>query len=159
MRLHLVSLLVLGLMTPVSAPAQECNWQSGWVKAENAKAGSKGWNSDIPLRFSADFSRRKTMERVEGYFDRTSIGCGEKAKLKVVGAPFADISIYRVGYYNGIGARLIATIKSAKSFTATQSTPPGQYLIKLESPDRVASFVPLLIRGVQKSEITFVSSV
>ena len=99
MRLALVSLLVLGLMAPVSAPAQECNWQSGWVKAENSKAGKKNWDSDITMRFSADFTRRKDAKRVEGYFNQTSIGCGQSASLKIVGAKSADISIYRIGYY------------------------------------------------------------
>jgi len=86
MRLALVSLLVLGLMAPVSAPAQDCNWKAGWVKAENAKAGNKNWDSDVVMRFSADFTRRKEAKRVEGYFDQASIGCGQSASLKIMGA-------------------------------------------------------------------------
>ena len=160
MKLGLVISLVAGLLLPTQgAAAQVCHWQPGWVKSENAKTGTPGWDADIPLRFSADFSRRKNMARVEGYFDRTSIGCGEKAQLKIVGASSADISIYRIGYYNGSGARLISTIKSAKNFTATQATPPGQYLVKLKSPGHVSTFVPLMIRGTTSSQITFISSV
>ena len=159
MRFMLVCALVLGLTSAPAAPAATCTWSQGWVKAENAKAGTSGWDGDIPLRFSADFSRRTTMSRVEGYFDRTSIGCGEKAKLTLVGARTADLLVYRIGYYNGKGARLIETIKSGKSFTATSNTPPGQYLIKLKSLGRVSTFVPLMVRGQSKSEITFVSSV
>ena len=159
MRLALVSLLVLGLMAPVSAPAQECSWQAGWVKAENAKAGNKNWDSDVVMRFSADFTRRKEAKRVEGYFDQTSIGCGQSASLKIVGARSADISLYRIGYYKGAGARLIKTIKNAKQITATQSTPPGQYLVKLKSLGYRSTFVPLVITGQVPSDVTFVSSV
>jgi len=159
MKLALLFALVLGLMAPISAPATQCGWQEGWVKTENSKAGSKGWDSDVPLRFSADFSRRKEAQRIEGYFDQTSIGCGQSATLKIIGAKSADIALYRIGYYNGTGARLVQTIKSTKRITATQSTPPGQYLVKLKSPRRVSTFVPLLIRGSSKSEITFISSV
>ena len=159
MRLALVSLLVLGLMAPVSAPAQECSWQAGWVKAENAKAGNKNWDSDVVMRFSADFTRRKEAKRVEGYFDQTSIGCGQSASLKIVGARSADISLYRIGYYKGAGARLIKTIKNAKQVTATQSTPPGQYLVKLKSLGYRSTFVPLVITGQVPSDVTFVSSV
>ena len=159
MRLSLVCALVLGLMAPVSAPAAQCSWQSGWVKAENAKAGNKGWDLDVPMRFSADFSRRKQAKRIEGYFDQTSIGCGQSSTLKIVGAKSADISIYRIGYYNGAGARLIQSINSAKKITATQSTPPGQYLIKLKSPGYQSTFVPLVITGEAKSDVTFISSV
>ncbi|MEI7540833.1 MAG: N,N-dimethylformamidase beta subunit family domain-containing protein [Actinomycetes bacterium] len=160
MKLALVIALVAGLLLPTEATsAQDCSWKPGWVTRENAKGGTPGWDSDIPLRFSADFSRRKNMSRVEGYFDQTSIGCGQRAQLKIIGAASADLSIYRIGYYNGSGARLIMSIKSGKSFTATQSTPPGQYLIKLKSPGHVSTFVPLLIRGTSNNELTFISSV
>ena len=159
MRLTLVCALVLGLMAPVSAPAQGCSWQAGWVKEENAKAGNKGWDSDVVMRFSADFSRRKEAKRVEGYFDQTSFGCGESATLKIVGAKSADISLYRIGYYKGAGARLVKSIKSAKKITATQSTPPGQYLVKLKSLGYQSSFVPLVITGEISSDVTFISSI
>ena len=159
MRLALVSLLVLGLMAPVSAPAQECIWQAGWVKAENAKAGNKNWDSDVVMRFSADFTRRKEAKRVEGYFDQASIGCGQSASLKIMGARSVDVSLYRIGYYKGAGARLITTIKNAKQITATQSTPPGQYLVKLKSLGYRSTFVPLVITGQVPSDVTFVSSV
>ena len=159
MRVKLVCLLVLGLMAPVSAPAQECNWQAGWVKAENAKVGNKNWDSDVVMRFSADFSRRKEAKRVEGYFDQTSIGCGQSATLKIVGAKSADVSLYRIGHYKGAGARLVKSFKSATKITATQSTPPGQYLVKLKSSGYRSTFVPLMITGQVSSNVTFVSSV
>jgi hypothetical protein len=159
MKLALVCALVIGGMTPAAAPAAQCAWQSGWVKVENAKVGNKGWDRDVALRFSADYSRRKDAQRVEGYFDQTSISCGQSASLNLVGAKSADISLYRIGYYNGAGARLIQRIKSATQITATQATPPGQYLVKLNAPGRVSTFIPLMIRGSSKSEITFVSSV
>ena len=159
MRLTLVCALLLGLMAPVAAPAQGCSWQAGWVKEENAKAGNKGWDSDVVMRFSADFSRRKEAKRVEGYFDQTSIGCGQSATLKIVGAKSADISLYRIGYYKGAGARLIKTINSAIKITATQSTPPGQYLVKLKSAGYRSTFVPLVITGQVSSNVTFISSV
>ena len=159
MRLSLLCALVLGLLAPVAAPAAECTWQAGWVKGENAKAGNKNWDSDITMRFSADFSRRTEAKRVEGYFDQTSIGCGQSATLRIVGAKSADISLYRIGYYRGAGARLIQTIKSANKVTATQSTPPGQYLVKLKSVGYRSTFVPLMITGQVLSNVTFVSSI
>ena len=159
MKLSLVCALVLGLIAPIPAPAAQCSWQAGWVKVENAKVGNKGWDSDVALRFSADFSRRKDAQRIEGYFDQTSIGCGQSASLKIVGAKTADIELYRIGFYNGAGARLVQTIKSARKIIASQSTPPGQYLVKLKSPGKTSTFVPLLIRGSSASDITFISSV
>ena len=151
-----------GLLGAPSAAAVQCRWDQnpGWVQRENAKTGSADWANDIPLRFSADFSRRKTMARIEGYFSATSIGCGQKTPLTIIGAPSADISIYRIGYYKGTGARLVMSVNSATSFTASTKTPPGQYLVKLKSSGHASSFVPIIVRAQSnKNEITFVSSV
>lgn len=162
MRALLSLVIALGLVGAQPAGADQCGWDQspGWVARENLKTGNANWASGVAMRFSADFSRRKDLPRIEGYFDATSIGCGEKTSLKTVGAQRADISIYRIGYYKGAGARLVTTIKSAKSFTPNAKTPPGQYLIKLGSPGRISTFIPLVIRGQStKSQITFVSSV
>jgi hypothetical protein len=151
-----------GMLGAPSATAASCDWDQspGWVQRENAKTGTAEWDEEIPLRFSADFTRRKTKPRVEGYFGATSVGCGEKTSLTIIGAPSANISIYRIGYYKGAGARLVMTVNSAKSFIANAKTPPGEYLVKLKSPGRASSFVPIVVRSQSiKSDITFISSV
>lgn len=137
MKFLLALCLTAGVLVAPSASAAQCSWDQnpGWVQRENAKSGTAQWADAIPLRFSADFTRRKTKQRVEGYFGATSVGCGEKTPLTIIGAPKADISIYRIGYYKGAGARLVMTIKSATSFTANSKTPPGEYLVKLDSQD------------------------
>jgi len=162
MRAILSMVLTLGILGAPPAVAAQCGWDQspGWVERENMKAGNSDWAAGIPLRFSADFSRRKDIPRIEGYFDATSVGCGEKSSLRIVGAKSADISIYRIGYYKGAGARLVAEIKSATNFTPTAKTPPGQYLIKLTSKGRAASFIPIVVRSQSAStQITFISSV
>ena len=162
MRRFLVVVIFAALLVPQTAIASDCSWDqsSGWVQRENSKSGTAEWAAETPLRFSADFTRRKAKQRVEGYFGATSVGCGEKTPLTIIGAPSADISIYRIGYYKGAGARLVMTVNSAKSFTANAKTPPGEYLVKLNSPGRASSFVPIVVRSQSiKSEITFVSSV
>ncbi len=160
---RLISLsLLLGLIAPVSAQAQSCGWDQkpGWVARENLRTGTSDWAKDIPLRLSADFSRRKKMPRIEGYLDATSIGCGSTTRLTITGANSADIALYRIGYYQGKGARLVATIKSARSISATSKTLPGQYLVKLTSTGRAPTFIPLIIRSTNNSsDITFISSV
>lgn len=97
--------------------ADQCDWDQspGWVGRENLKPGNSNWAAGVAMRFSADFVRRKDLPRIEGYFNATSVGCGEKTSLKIMGSDRADMSIYRIGYYKGAGARLIATIKSAKA--------------------------------------------
>ena len=162
MKFLVVMSLVAGLLAPPLAKADQCGWDQspGWVARENAKTGAKNWADDVPVRFSADFSRRKSIARVEGYFDATSVTCGEKTKLTIVGAESTDISVYRIGFYKGIGARLVMEKESAKSFTPSAKTPPGEYLIKLRAKGFTSSFVPIVVRSkMQRSDITYVSSV
>ena len=132
--LALMGALSAALLTAPSSQAESCAAPGkDWVKSENSKAGDRSWNSGVPFRLSADFSRRKNIDRVEGYFDTTSLQCGQSAALTLVGAKSAHVEIYRMGYYNGAGARKVGsvTIKSGWSFTASPSYLPGQYLFKL----------------------------
>ena len=161
----LVLTMLLGLIPSYAQATTTCNWDSmaGWVARENMKVGSKSWAQSIPVKMSADFSRRKTADRVEGYFSTTSLSCGESAELIIVNPPKkTTVSIFRTGYYKGKGARFISkeVIRGDWSFTPSESTPPGQYLFRLDSPGKISSFVPLIIRNPDApSEITFVSSV
>lgn len=114
------------------------------------------------MRLSADFSRRKNIDRIEGYFDSTSLRCGESTQVHLVGTKSASVEIYRMGYYKGLGARLIEKkkIKSGSEFTASSKYLPGQYLFKLIAFNRASTFVPLVISDPSTpSDITFISSV
>ena len=155
--------MVLGLLGAPSAQAQSCFVPpADWIIKENLKVGNKEWNSGIPMRFSADFSRRKNIDRIEGYFDKTSLRCGESTQINLVGADQATVEIYRMGYYKGFGARLVEKKKIATGweFTPGVKYPPGQYLFKLISFNRFSTFIPLVISDPSiPSDITFISSV
>jgi hypothetical protein len=157
----LVLAMVTALLSPVSATAADCPWDqsAGWVARENLKKGDKTWNKGVPLRFSADFSRRKDVPRIEGYLSSSSGTCGEKLTLTTIGSKKFTAAIYRMGYYNNHGARLVKTLKSPKHISIDEKTPPGQYLIKLSNNLRAATFVPFLVYGDAPSEATFISSV
>ena len=161
----LVLTMLLGLIPSYAQATTTCNWDSmaGWVARENMKVGSKSWAQSIPVKMSADFSRRKKADRVEGYFSKTSVGCSQSTTLTIVGdSKSVNISIFRTGYYKGSGARLISKAQATKmwKFTPDKLTPPGQYLFRLDSPGKISSFVPLVINNAgSQSEITFVSSV
>jgi hypothetical protein len=155
--------LSAALLTAPSSQAESCATPGkDWVKSENSKAGDRSWNSGAPFRLSADFSRRKKIDRVEGFFDKTSLQCGQNTVLTLVGAKSARIEIYRMGYYNGTGARKITSVnvKSGWSFIASPSYLPGQYLFKLIAEERAATFAPLVISNSDiESDLTFISSV
>ena len=161
MRKFLVLVLVAALLSPVTAKAADCGWDqsAGWVARENLKAGDKKWSAGVPLRFSADFSRRKDVPRIEGYLSSSSATCGEKLTLTTVGSKRFTASIYRMGYYNNHGARLVKILKSPTQISIDAKTPPGQYLIKLSNNLRAATFIPFLVYGDAPSEATFISSV
>jgi hypothetical protein len=161
MRRFLVVVLLAALLAPLPATATDCRWDqsAGWVARENLKKGDKSWSKGVPLRFSADFSRRKDVPRIEGFLSSSSGTCGEKLTLTTVGSKKFTASIYRMGYYNNHGARLIRQLKSPTQISIDAKTPPGQYLIKLSNNLRAATFVPFLVYGDAPSEATFISSV
>lgn len=160
--LALTAFISAGLLAPV-AQADSCGQLSeGWVATENARQGDPTWNKGVPFRFSADYSRRKNLDRAEGFFDTTSLRCGESAKLTLVGVSKAKVTVYRMGYYNGVGARRVASmdVKNGWNFVATEKYLPGQYLFKLQAAKRASTFVPLIVSApTVASDLTFISSV
>lgn len=159
LRLIIPVALLIGLCMPVQAQALSCGWTSGWLARENALAGTPGWASDIPVRASG-WDREAPSKRSEGYFNRFSVGCGEKAQLRI--SQPARIEMYRIGYYNGTGARLLRTAVVQKfwSFTVGPEMPPGQYLVKIKRTGALPRFVPIMIIDrTSDAPLTFISSV
>jgi len=161
-----VSLFLLIAPLFFLAPAAQANscktLNASWVAEENSRAGVKDWNKGVSFRLSADFSRRKQVHRIEGYFAKTSIQCGENVELNLVGTKRAEVEIFRMGYYQGLGARKLGnfTISSGWKFKAESNYLPGQYLFKIKSFNRASTFVPLVINNSSsKSDLTFISSV
>ena len=161
MRKFLAAVMILAHLWPITATASDCSWDQtpGWVARENQKLGNKEWSAGIPLRYSADFSRRKDVPRIEGYLSSTSATCGDRLTLTTVGSKKFTASVYRMGYYNNSGARLVKLLKSPTQISIDSKTPPGQYLIKLSNNLRAATFVPFTVYGDAPSDATFVSSV
>jgi hypothetical protein len=166
MRKSILIGLAMALSATLLAPtarATGCGQlEPGWVAIENAQKADATWNKGVPFRFSADFSRRKTIDRAEGFFSTTSLRCGESAELTLVGVEKAKVTIYRMGYYQGVGARRMATIsvQNGWKFVASEKYLPGQYLFKLQAPNHAATFIPLVISNPTfKSDLTFISSV
>lgn len=144
---------------------------------ENSKKGSLGWllrgrqNSYSP--------------GIEGFVDKVSLMQGEVLTLYVnTSAPSYYAEIYRMGYYQGLGARLIHRTPRLQSSgqPASTFTPginmvechwnpsrqfaiddgyfPGYYLIKLVSSQGAERYVPFMVRDdSSKSAIVVQSSV
>ena len=70
--------------------------------------------------------------------------------------------MYRIGNYNGAGARLIKTAAVTRywSFSVTPEMSPGQYVVKIKRTGSLPRFVPIMIIDRNSdAPITFVSSV
>lgn len=75
----------------------------GTVAAENAKRGTTAWQPLEP---------RVRPNELEGYASQTSVAPGETLKLHVSTRPAAryQVQIYRLGWYRGLGGRLVACL-------------------------------------------------
>jgi VCBS repeat-containing protein len=107
-RLICLAVLALGLL--LVAPASGL---ANVITDENAKAGTSGWEvgqADTP--------------RIDGYADKTSIAPGESLGFHVSTNPSATyrIRIFRLGWYNGAGARLIGCLGSTFQAAPTCTT-------------------------------------
>ena len=190
------------IFSPVKANATTCNWDTakGWVARENNKTGNPNWASNIAIQYAGDYARRdqnggfdKWIEngvkgkRVEGWFDVPSATCGDTVDMHLSGNALpVKIFAYRLGYYGGANARLVAEYETKKAipsyeapqitvaprstvttnwpvnfqFKVSESTPPGQYLFRLDDGSGKPTFVPLMITNPEnKYELTFVSAV
>jgi hypothetical protein len=141
-----------------------------WVQIENAKPGTSDWR----------ISNAGKNGQLEGYADKVSATPGETVKLFVsTKDPGFHIEAYRIGYYGGLGARLVwksselpgrqqdppqrdhetnmveALWQPTLSVQLTSAFPPGVYLFKLVGDSGVQHYVPLTIRD-DRSTAAFV---
>ena len=81
---------------------------------ENLNAGDPGWRADGRLAFPPNFD---AIGYIKGYASATSVNNGESLSLYVSVNNGTDnlysISIYRLGYYQGVGGRLMMTFPSS----------------------------------------------
>ncbi|MGH9017485.1 MAG: N,N-dimethylformamidase beta subunit family domain-containing protein [Acidimicrobiales bacterium] len=134
---------------------------AAWVVEENARPGTTGWV----------VTGLQTPRSIEGFADVTSSVVGSEVTLFVntVARSF-HVEAYRMGYYQGLGSRLVWTSDqvagviqpapvvlglvntvqcpwtASMSVTIDRSWPPGAYLLKLVGDAGEQQYVPLCIR-------------
>ena len=76
---------------------RDCSRPANPVVAENCREGTAAWTMDA------------VDGRVEGFFDRPSVDRGQELALRVRSDdPEVRIEVFRSGYYEGLGGRLVA---------------------------------------------------
>jgi hypothetical protein len=134
---------------------------AGWVEQENGLAGTADWN----------IGNLGDPHSIEGFFDTVSASVDDIVRLYVsTTAPTYHLEAYRMGWYQGLGGRLIwrspelpgrvqppATVDPKTNMVeAPWQDPypigigtefvPGCYLFKLVASSSAARFVPLTVR-------------
>ena len=100
---------------------------SNAIQLENAKPGTRSWQltktRQLPGKINAHLVNGRS-PWIEGYCSANSIRAGEKLQIMVSTNPISDfkLEIFRTGYYNGDGARLMKRFDSLKGIT--QPDPP-----------------------------------
>ncbi|WP_412735307.1 N,N-dimethylformamidase beta subunit family domain-containing protein [Krasilnikovia sp. MM14-A1259] len=132
---------------------------AGYVKAENRRPGSAGWN----------YSTRVDTG-LQAFANTASASCGQLVRLMVsTRAPRARMTAWRMGYYGGAGGRAVFTtglfrtkLQPAAVVDQTTRTPrapwdttlmfrldgrfiPGSYLLKITDSKGGQTFVPLTV--------------
>jgi hypothetical protein len=151
--------------SPATSPIAQSHaapaWRANWVVQENRLPGTRAW------RLSAS----PPGTSIEGFADRVSAERGEQVVLRVsTTAPAFHVEVYRLGYYQGLGGRLLWRSQAVRaapqpgptidpvtnmvqapwapsfSFVVGSDWTPGQYVLKLVASDRSQSWVPLTVR-------------
>lgn len=114
---------VIGIPNSFAQPAKKKNA----ILRENKKKGTRDWmltkTRTVPGMINKDLENGRCTS-IEGYCSANSVRAGEKLKIMVSTNPVSSfkLEIFRTGYYNGDGARLMKRFNSIKG--STQPEPP-----------------------------------
>jgi hypothetical protein len=108
-----LSLFIAVIMLPLEAAAS-CASPNNAIEAENCLPGSPDSVWDIPTGDAGD-------PTIQGFTTNISVNQGETVTFKVnTPARAWHLDIYRMGYYGGKGARLVATVNPSVSLPQSQ---------------------------------------
>jgi hypothetical protein len=150
----------LTVPTPVTVPSARAGPAASWVTLENRRPGTSGWHITGP----------GARDAIQGWADHASATAGDRVRLYVsTTARRFRVEAYRMGWYGGLGARLIwrsdrlpgrrqppPTLTPGTNMVATHwhpsaiitvgaDWPPGDYLLKLVAASG-QRYVPLTVR-------------
>ena len=113
--------------TPKNSRKPSKSPKSDLIQRENAKPGTRDWlltkTRTVPGKINNILLNGRS-QVIEGYCSANSVRAGEKLQIMVSANPESacKLEIFRTGYYNGDGARLMKRFDSLKGIT--QPDPP-----------------------------------
>src|SRR3954453_19957771 len=103
-------LTICALFIGTVAAVGSCTAPQNAIEAENCNPGSRGWD----ISGAGDST-------IQGFATDISFNVGQTVSFKVSTTARAyKLDIYRMGYYQGNGARLIATVLPSVSLPQSQ---------------------------------------
>ena len=123
--------MVADRSTPTDGPTEGAQPFANETEAENALPGSAGWELTKPA----------TERQIEGYAGATSVNQGQTIELFVnTSAARYDMEVYRLGWYQGKGARLMSEIRRLPGQAQTIPLPDAAGMVecKWKNPYRLA---------------------
>ena len=152
---HTPTVITRTLKSGVSVPT------APWLIAENAKPGTVDWV----------VTGLQTPHAIEGYASQVSATLGDTVTLFINStAHTVSMQAFRMGYYQGLGGRLIyqsddvaaqrqppptfapginivsCEWEPSMTFTVDRTWPPGNYLLKIQGDGGEQQYVPLTVR-------------
>ncbi|HEX4382288.1 MAG TPA: N,N-dimethylformamidase beta subunit family domain-containing protein [Myxococcales bacterium] len=146
------------------------------IPAENAKPGDPSWQKGFTNAFAL---------QIEAYADHVSASPGDAVKLMVrsAGDSTASWALYRIGWYNGAGARQITSPSNvsvhemppctntkatglvqcswpaAFSVTIPKDAVSGLYIVRIVRQDHIGALIPIVVKDERQADLYFQSSV
>jgi hypothetical protein len=114
----LACLLALTAITAYSQIVEDCT--SNPIRVENCMQGTRDWEITY-----TNGNQASGNHETEGYASKTSVNVGESINFHINSYKIqgVNIEIYRLGYYNGVGGKLKASLTAGPSVVAFNPIP------------------------------------
>lgn len=169
--------LAVGLASPLKSASSSLNP----IQIENQLPGTTSWKLTKPVQYN---STTYDYPDIEGYAWTTSAEAGDVVQFSVstTASSFTG-AVYRMGWYQGMGGRQVATISSHTGHAYAVPAPDaqtglieanwpvafmlriesswvsGMYMIKLTASSGYQCYIPLVIRSSQPADFAFIHAV
>src|SRR2546421_4249088 len=151
------------------------------IQRENLLPGTSDWQLSNPALYDAKPFHYPT---TEGYAWTTSAQAGDEVKFSVsTTSPSLSVDIYRMGWYQGKGGRLMQSIATVPGHAYPLPSPEagtglieahwpaaftlktnpgwisGMYMVKLTASHGEQSYIPFVLRSSKPSDFAFIQTV
>jgi hypothetical protein len=151
------------------------------IQRENQLPGTTAWQLSNP---ASEDGKTATYPAIEGYAWTTSAQAGDEVQFSVsTPSPSFSADVYRMGWYQGKGGRLMQSIVTVQGHAYPLPSPDastglieanwpvaftlktnpqwvsGMYMVKLTAANGEQSYIPFVLRSTKPSDFAFIHAV